>query len=286
MKLVAYEFHLGKEKAEKYVISLCKNLKLPINNPKQLLENILIDSEVINLKDEVDNVARFGKAKVLQNLHDQNDRFLNSCLSLGYIKEGGVKITMTSNYGNWSANLNSSGLIESPELSLAEDLCFYQRQIITEFNNKNLTEFTRAYRGLLLASVSIIDCFINRYLHHIKTMIPSTKDYQNTAILDSRDSIESRLEAWMMTFATHKLEDFKESKKRLKFFELKQQRNFIVHPSAPTITYKIEDVVKITNYIQDGIGGLMSELRVYAGQTEYIGFIQQIKTMPKIRIIK
>lgn len=286
MKLVAYEFHLGKEKAEKYVISLCKNLKLPINKPKQLLENITIGTDVINLKDEVNSVVRFGKAKLLQNLHDQNDRFLNSCLSLGFIEECGVKMSMTSNYGNWSANLNSSGLIESPELSLAEDLCFYQKKIITEFNNKNLAEFTRAYRGLLLASVSIIDCFINRHVYHIKTMIPSTKDYQNTATLDSRDSIESRLEAWMVTFATHKVEDFKKSKQRSKFIELKTQRNLIVHPSEPAITYKIEEVVKFTNYIQDGIGGLMSELRAYAGQTEYIGFIQQIKTMPKIRIIK
>lgn len=123
-------------------------------------------------------------------------------------------------------------------------------------------------------------------MFHIRVLITSTKEYVNTEALDSRRPIEDRLDAWMQTFATHKMEDFKNSKTRSKFIELKMQRNSLVHPSQPTIPYEVKNVVKYLNFAQDGVGGLLSDLRRFSGYTENIGFIRQIKTEPEIRILK
>lgn len=123
-------------------------------------------------------------------------------------------------------------------------------------------------------------------MFHIKNLIPSTKEYKNTEVLDSRKSLEDRLDAWIQTFAIHKSKEFVNSRSRSKFIELKNQRNSIVHPSQPTIPYDVKSVIKYLNFVQEGVGGLLSDLRRFSGYSENIGFIRQMKTEPEIRILK
>lgn len=275
LKLAIYEYRLGREKAEKYIIGLCKQL------------NIQTGSNIsVNLQHEIDFAIKHGRADTLQSIFDSSDRFLNSPMSLGMGGNvPGLKVEMTSNYGNHSSSINNYGLIEAPEISFSKEITFYRKEAVIAFNNDDLSNFARCYRAFLQSSVSLVECFIHRYVFHVKTLIPSTKEYVNTDTLDSRKSIEDRLDAWMQTFATHKMEDFKNSKSRSKFIELKRQRNALVHPSQPTISYEVKNVVKYLNFAQEGIGGLLSDLRRYSGYSENIGFIRQIKTEPEIRIM-
>lgn len=279
--------HVGVEKAEKYILQLCKELNIPVHRKRDLHNTVKITSgeniTEINLQNEIEYVKKNGKANTLQMMLDTNDRFLNTPLSIGVLGDDcGLKIEMSSKYGQHASSIQFPGVIEAPETSFADDITYFRREAVRTFNDSDLSGFSRSYRGFLQSGISLIDCFLHRYAFHVKTMIPSTDEYSNTAILDSRRSMEERLEAWMVTFAYHKMDEYKNSKQRSKFIELKSQRNNIVHPSNPSIPYGAKEVVKYLNYAQDGIGGLLSELRRYTGYSENIGFIRQIKTQPSI----
>ena len=286
MKLATAEYHQDNESAGRYVLKLCKELNFAVNK-KHLNGIIEINAGnkkiSINLADEVEYTRRNGKAQLLQSMLDSGDRFLNSPMSMGSTSTG---IVLSSSYGSHSATVEGAGYIEPPEFSFSEDIIFYRKEAVAMFNAGNFVEFCRCYRAYLQSCVSLIDCFIHRYNFHIKMHVPDTAAYASTKTLDSMQSIEKRLEAWMEIFAIHKLSEVKVSKYWFKFMEIKKQRNNIVHPSNPTIPYGVEDAVKHLNYVQEGIGGILAELRKHSGNTANIGFINRVKTAPEIRILK
>jgi hypothetical protein len=192
---------------------------------------------------------------------------------------------VASNYGSHTTALDGDGYIEAPEVSFSDELALYRREAVNCFNSGDLIGFCRNYRAFLQSSVSLVECVLHRYTFHARELIPSMAFYENTAVLDSRVGLEARLEAWMQTFAAHKMEDFKQSASRSKFIELKEQRNQIVHPSSPTIGYSVKSVVKYMNFSQSGVGGLLHDLRQYSGDSTLIGFIQHVRTLPDIRHI-
>ena len=98
--------------------------------------------------------------------------------------------------------------------------------------------------------------------------------------------MENRLDAWIMTFAFHKKDEIKSSKYWLRFKELKKERNLIIHPVDPATQYSVKDIVQKMNLAKDGVGGLLYMLRKCAEQRQWIGFIQSIKNLPEIKIIK
>jgi len=291
LKLLIPEFHVGTEKADKYICQLFKDLKIPVppKGDRRKIVKITVGDNVteIDLEKEFQYIKKSGKGFTLQMMLDQNDRFLNTPLSLGITGEDcGIKIKSTSGYGDHVSTIEFPGIIEAPEISFSDDIEFFRREAVRTFNDDDLSGFARSYRGFLQSSISLVDCFLHRYTFHVKRLIPSTKEYANTEALDSRRSIEERLEAWITTFAPHKMEEYIGSKQRSKFIELKSQRNSIVHPSNPSIPYGVKQAVRYLNYAQDGIGGLLSELRGYTGYSENIGFIRQVKTLPVISVRK
>lgn len=289
MKLILPEFHTGRKKAEDYILYLCKQLELPISTKDGLANEIRITTKdktiIADLPKEVEAVRKTGKAYTLQIIFDSRDRFLNTPLSLGMIgDEVGIKVEINSSYGGHSSSIQMPGIIEAPEVSFTEDIIYHRQAVVAAFNIWDLPGLARHYRSYLFSCISLVECFLHRYTFHIKEIVPSFQEYHNTATLNTRCSIEKRMDAWLETFAYHKLDEFRNSKQRSKFMELKCQRNIIVHPILPTISYGVRDVVKYLNCAKDGIGGLLSELRKYTGYTENIGFIRQISTLPDIII--
>jgi len=285
-----YEYHLGRDKAEKYVLALCQKLNISVHGRTNLRKEITVQTGTqytkIDLALEVVAAMKSGRALILQSLLDSTDRYLNTPVSMGTISVGhksGVK--MTSSYGSHTSALEGDGYIEAPEVSFSDELGFYRREAVSSFNSEDLAGFCRNYRGYLQSCVSLVECFLHRYTFHVKQMIPSMAVYENTAVLDSRVGLEARLDAWMQTFAAHRMEEFKQSSARSKFIELKGQRNQIVHPSSPTIGYSVKSVVKYMNFSQSGVGGLLHDLRRYSGDSPLIGFVQHIRTLPEIRLI-
>ncbi len=114
------EIRVGKEKAEKYVIQILKELNLPKINKKHLYGEIAINQRlagafIIDLKGEIDFVRKNGKANILQQMLDQNDRFLSSPISIAIMGDDtGVQIDLGAKYENHSENVKFPGGIESP----------------------------------------------------------------------------------------------------------------------------------------------------------------------------
>jgi len=287
LKLSMYENHLGKDKAEKYVLGLCKRLKIPINGRTDLRKKIDFPTESklleIDLTREVNFTMKNGRADVLQTIHDSQDRFLSTPISIGVSGQG---ISISMDYCGHTSSIDGPGYIEAPEVSFSNEIILYRREAMMALNAGDWATFSRCYRSFLQSSVSLVECFLHRYTFHVKYMIPSMESYENTAILDSRVGLEARLEAWMKTFAFHRMADFKRSSARSKFIEIKDQRNSIVHPSSPTIGYSVKTVVKFMNFAQQGVGGLLADLREYSGASPDIGFIRQIRTVPEVRVLK
>ncbi len=292
MKLQIAQNHVGKNAARRYVIELCRRLKVTV--PAKHASEAVLKFEVgngikkeIELNKEIEHVMKKGRADGLQIMHDSSDKFLNTPVSLGMMGDvDGIQAQLKSTYGDHTSSIQFPGVIEAPEVSFADDISFYRNEAVRYFNEEDLSGFSRSYRGYLLSCISVVDCFIHRYTFHVKSMIPDTQEYTNTAILDSRKSLDDRLEAWMTTFAFHRLQDLKESAEYCKFIELKRERNNIVHPQDPSVPYGMKQVVKYMNFAALGIGGLLANLRKYTGFTENIGFINQIKTEPPISTVK
>jgi len=287
-----HKIRVGKEKAEKYVLQIWRDLNLPKIQKKHLYREVKISQQqaqpfTIDLKNEIEFVRINGKAKALQQMLDFNDRFLSSPISIAIMgDETGMKFDLDSQYANYSESVKFPGGIESPEISFADDITHYRKEAYKAILANDFSGLTRSYRSYLQCAVSLVDCFLHKYTFHVNTFVPNSTEYTNIATLNSQAPLEDRLDAWVRTFAAHKQKEFKSSKYRSKFIELKGKRNGIVHPTYPMYSYSVKEMVKFLNYAPDAIGGLLAQLRSFAETTENIGFIQQMKSEPLIQLKK
>jgi hypothetical protein len=278
VKLTIPEYQTDIATAQRYVLSLWKELSFPELNKHQLNEEIKIPlkngQEIsIDMPKEIECARKNGKAHNLQFYFDQQDKILNTPFSLAMLTvgvelRGQIKIS----YDSHTSESPFPGLIEAPETSFSTDIAFYRKEAVRNLNEANLEAFARSYRAYLQSCISLVDCFVYRYFFHAK--------------IDSRASLDERLGIWISTFATDKQDEYKRSSKFSKFMELKKQRNNMVHPASPSVPYGVKEVVKFLNYAKDGIGGFLAELRRYAGEKEDIGFIRLVRTQQDIKIIK
>ena len=72
MKLSMYEFHLGTDKAERYVLDLCRRLGIRVNGRAGLRTKIEVPNGSgqfeLNLPAEVNFARKNGRADVLQSI--------------------------------------------------------------------------------------------------------------------------------------------------------------------------------------------------------------------------
>lgn len=287
-----HKMRVGKDKAEKYVLQVWRDLNLPKIQKKHLYREVKVSQQqadpfTIDLKSEIECVRKNGKAKALQQMLDLNDRFLSSPISIAIMgDETGMKFDLGSQYANYSESVKFPGGIESPEISFADDITHYRKEAYKAILANDFSGLTRAYRSYLQCAVSLVDCFLHKYTFHVNTLVSNSSEYTNIVTLNSQAPLEDRLDAWVTTFAAHKQKEFKSSKYRSKFIELKGKRNGIVHPTYPMYSYSVKEMVKFLNYAPDAIGGLLAQLRSFAETTENIGFIQQMKSEPLIQLKK
>lgn len=287
MKLNRSDFFVGKDKATSHVIHLAKALNIEIPKYKNLSEDLILKNDTksfrLNFSEEIDQVIKSGRSNMLQTWFDANDRFLKPALEMSMESSiPGLEITMASSIGSHTAQASSNGVIESPELALARDICFYHKQTCDLYNNGDMAGFSRSFRGFLHSCVALVDCFLFRYTFHIKEMEINTSDYLNTLTLDSKARIEDRLEAWMQTFATTDLAQFANWKERSQFMELKSKRNEFTHPTVPSVSFDPKEVAKYLNYGATGVGGMLAKMRKASGASEKIGFIYQVHHLPNV----
>ncbi len=289
MRIIKQSVCLGQDKIVKYIEQLCKDTGFPFNKSmlsKSITYDIGQNKQLICFPDEVNSLKNNGKAKTLQFIYDSKDPFLKLPLEMSIYTEGGkgLNFNIRSAYGSFMSELDGPGAVEAPETSLSYDIISSRDKCIEAFNSQNFVDFNSYFRTFLFSSVSLVDCFLHRYNFYIKENIKESNEYDNLKELDSISPIENRLKAWMLTFATDRMDEITTTKQWSQFMEIKDIRNSIVHPTRPTISYSVKSITKTLNLVKYGIGGLLLLMRKYAEQRELIGFIQYVYNAPEIRI--
>jgi hypothetical protein len=290
MKIVIPDVYLSKQKAIQHVEILAKKLNISIPSYNQYEKDIFLDNGTkkfrLNFSEEVSFVQKHGKARMLQIWFDAEDVFLQPAIEMSTFSTiPGINTIIGYEIGNYKAELKNCGILEAPENSLANDICFYFESTCTAFNSEDIKNISRYFRSFLHSCVSIIDCFLFRYSFYVKQHIKDYDQYDNIKILDSRLPIEERLDAWMQTFATQDSCCFKTWKERSQFMELKLKRNEFTHPVSPVTIYNPQDIVKYLNIGSVGVGQLLARMRRSSSLTDRIGFIHQVASLPKIRLL-
>lgn len=239
----------------------------------------------ININDEIDFVRTNGVADRLQLLYDCSDPTLNSMFNIGFEGDGITKMSFNAKFGSCEKTLISNGLIESPEQSFSRDICHFRVEFIKSCSEKDQMGYTRAYRSTLLSAVSLVECFLQRYIFLVRDGIIKITDHESFEIFTKPGRISDRIDLWMKIFTSRDTTELHASKEYLAFMEIKNRRNEIVHSKEPMIVYQVKDMIRIMNRVMTGIGGLLIILRTFEGKPEYIGFFRKIYNQRRIKIV-
>ena len=284
-----YQYHLGKDKAERYVKHLAKKLGIPIPHGKDYNMDLLIDfggSPLrLNFSKLVRETQEHGVPNQLQFIVDSEDRFLQPAIpiAIGAVPKG-LKINIGSQMEDSSPLVQIPGFIESPETSLANDILYFRQMTCANSSIGNTEVCARYFRSYLFACISLVDCFLSRYTNVVMGLVGDMDKYENTSTLASMSGIEKRIEAWIKTFAYHEIDNYKRSTEWLYFQKIRVKRNSFVHPSTPSTTYSIREISTYLNYCNKGVGGLLWNFRSYTNENSDIGLIQKVKTAPEVRL--
>lgn len=197
MKLIRPDTHFRKSKATEFVFDLAKSLNIAIPPREKLGQNIILENKIkkfrLNFEEEIAHAVKYGNALLLQSWFDAEDQYLQPTIEMASFSSFPGILNMT--LGNYSVELNNYGIIESPETSLANDICYYHKSTCCAFNNEDVRGVSRYFRAYLHSCVSLIDCFLFRYAFFVKAKIGDMSQFNNTNILDSRAPVEERLSA-------------------------------------------------------------------------------------------
>ena len=239
----------------------------------------------ISLDKEIEFVRINGQADLLQYAYDCTDRYLSPVLELGQDGNGVTRaLTMESRFGTCVKVLKTNGIISAPEKSIADDICYFRELFVDACNNKDSKMYSRAYRAYLMNSISMIECFLQRYIFYINSINPIIKNQKLLNTLKSTAPIEERIKAWFKLFTTKDEKDLINTKEWSQFLEIKKQRNSIIHPTEPMICYEVKNMITILNNEMFGIGGLLILLRRFENGKDYIGFLRKLFNQNKIEI--
>lgn len=239
----------------------------------------------INIEKEIEFIRINGQGDVLQYAYDCTDKYLSPVLELGQDGDGITKsLTMESRFGTCVKVLKTNGIISAPEKSIADDICYFRELFVDACNNKDSKMYSRAYRAYLMNSISMIECFLQRYIFYINSINPIIKDRDLFDILKSTAPIEERVKVWLKLFTSKEEKDLISTKEWSQFLEIKRQRNLIIHPTEPMICYEVKKMITILNNEMHGIGGLLILLRQFENGKDYIGFFRKLFNQNKIEI--
>jgi hypothetical protein len=183
-------------------------------------------------------------------------------------------ISIKIKVGNFERDLPGPCRSAPLENELTDDIIHFRKAACEASVPPNFYDCTRHYRSYLQSSVSLIDCFLNRYVELVSPSHPGKK-----IPFASGPPLEERLDAWATEFAPNKLQSFKDSSERGKFTLIRRARNNFVHAAEPYVGISLPALPDNLNAVRRGIGGLLLKMRELAGQPT-LGFIEKLRAAP------
>jgi hypothetical protein len=229
-------------------------------------------------RDLVLEAQREGFSRQLFTLVDRNDPFFGGTFLMA-TNSPAFKMKVT--YGQYEKELHGPCRFSPLENELTDDILHFRESACAASASNGYYDCTRHYRSFLQSSISLIDCFINRYvqLHSAKIKGPLPD------VLTKPATFETRLDAWIQTFTTGVPAAIKQSAEWSQCCMLRQERNRAVHAVEPYVGIQIQDLPRHFNHVRQGIGGLLFRMRELAAQPT-LGFIERLRNAPLIEFHK
>lgn len=219
-----------------------------------------------------------GFSRQLYTLIDRQDHFFGGTFLMA---TNSPAIKMKVVYGGYEQELRGPCRFSPLENDLTDDILHFRESACGASASNNFYDCTRHYRSFLQSSISLVDCFINRYaqLHAVRGagQLPDA--------LTKPGTFESRFDAWLQTFGTPGSEKIKQSAEWSQCSKIRQERNRAVHAVEPYLGIQIQDLPQHFNHVRKGIGGLLFRMRLAASQTS-LGFIERLRNAPMIEFSK
>ena len=230
-------------------------------------------TQVLKLREILEETRKFGYPRSVYEVTDRSDGFFGGRFLMA---TDSTAINLTIRVGNFQRELSGPCRSAPLENELTDDILHFREGACETSVSPNFYDCTRHYRSFLQSSVSLVDCFLNRYIELHSLQSPSIK-----LSFANRGPLEDRLDSWANEFAPSKLAAFKESAERARFTLLRKARNNFVHAAEPYVGVSIKDLPQYLNAVRGGVGGLLLKMRELAGQPT-LGFIEKLRAAPLV----
>jgi hypothetical protein len=194
----------------------------------------------------------------------------------GYQKVGGI--TITSTWNGYSQELNLPCRSYPVEQEVADDILYHRKKACDESDKLDFALTCIHYRAYIIACITLLDSFINKYVMVGKHSGLSTPDFE---ALSKSMNTEERIELWLIVFANKDIKVIKKSKEWNAFKKIKDLRNQLTHATEPFFGHEIKEFPEHLNYVRLGIGGLLSKMRMLE-EKPIPGFLQKLSTAPLV----
>ncbi len=269
------------KKAENYLNILTKSLGYDELAHKKN-KTIIIGQYTIKVIDELNEIKKNGKANQFQHIYDSKDEYISTSLGIGSFNTiPGLNISITSNHLGKETKINNEGIIESPLITLSNDIVSLRKEFVDQYNNNYYLKAMTLYRACMFMLSSYYDAFLYSYYEKLKIDLHDLRIEK----LASNISLEERVESWMQLFCAEEITEIKSGKEYCYFKRLKKERNNLVHPKNTDTPYEISKIVENLNMIPEGLGSFLELLRKKSNQPPLIGCIQLVKNAQKISLI-
>ena len=266
--------HMGKTASRRYVDAFLQRIGGP--RPAGIDTQMKLGKAVATIAELQEQVRRTGYPETWGTLVDNNDPWFGGGISFATTSKA---LTFKTQRGNHTIEVPGPGRVAPVERELADDILHFRREACAYSDEPGLVGTCRAYRAYVFACVSLVECFLNRYV-----VVLDDSDPKKAKLHEGR-YLGERIKGWLKHHAGASDADITyftaASKAWSDFARLVSARNHIIHANEMWYGDELREVAKDLNRVNAGVGNLLGRMRDVEG-TPPLGFIERLRSAPKV----
>ena len=277
--LVLAKYHLSDAKAKKAVDSALVEHGLELENiGPRISINLTVGKNKIRTSyaELVESTRLTGVVPYFREYQDSQDSIFGGTYELSIPN---FQMGCKTEWAGWKKSWQGPGRNCPSERDLMRDILYFREQTCLYSNNHSFLFSCRYYRAYLLACISIVESFMNRYIHRA-----NYDGYANPSFdaLVNTTNFKKRVRLWLECFCSESSYQFFDSAEWSQFCELRRQRNELVHAVCPLAIYQIREIQRYLNFTQVGVGGLLRLIRKLRAES-IPAFVQRLLSAPCVK---
>lgn len=279
--LVIGENHLSPARARRRVIETL--VQCGENEPADGWDKVVVKWKKgdppfsMTFPEMVEDARKNGIVVHIQRHLDRKDSVFGGTLCDDFCTPN-YQITLKTEFGSFKAEVQGPCRTACVEAELTEDILYYRRAACTHSNEYDFARTSRYYRNYLMASISLVDAFINRHIFMAMEDGFTSPEFEE---LKQTTKIERKVELLWKVCCKEDTAQLFGSVAWCRFQELREKRNALVHAVDPIAIYSLPSIQKYLNKVRSGVGELLLLIRT-EHKKPTVGFIERIRTAPLV----